>query len=233
MAEPTLKIKSKTGANVAIALDDGSESANVTTAGTELTKPFLVCAAFRQALLEGRVEFDVAQTLDAEKLVLGRAVMKALLGTLPHTILGVHGSTTTAQAVLDERKAAFNTQRTQTVALLTQSKQYGPGASHLHAAATWLLTPTAESAELAVIDQQIAVKKAAIVALDAGSASQLDTLLAELANLQALRAAALHALAMNQAQQEWLQLQPLLTAIQNAATAMNAADPASVPGAIP
>jgi hypothetical protein len=233
MAEPTIIVKSTTGSNVSIALDDGSATASVTPTGTALLKEFLVCAAFRQALLEHKVELDTTQTLSAEQLVMGRVVIKALLGTLQHPILGLHNATTTATIVLDERKLAFNDKRSETVQLLTQSQQLGPGANHLHASAVWLLEPTAESAELTVIDQQIAAKKTEIVNLDTASAGQLDTLLAQLAALEAQREAILHELLLHPAQQQWLQLQVTLTALKNAATAMTAADPNSVPPAIP
>ncbi|HWN70974.1 MAG TPA: hypothetical protein VNM90_25200 [Haliangium sp.] len=232
MADPTIKIKSSTQASVTITLDDDSASISVTPAGTGLTKAFLLCTAFREALIDHEVEFDVTQPLNADQLSMGRVAIKGLLSALQHAILGLYQATTTAMAVLDEHKTAFNDQLGALVLLLTQSQQLGPGTTHLYTAAEWLLEPRAESAGVAVIEQEIAAKKTAILALDADSAKQLDTLLAELQTLEARRAIALRNLLRHPAYQDWLQLQTTLTALKNAAAVMIAADPTDVPDAI-
>jgi hypothetical protein len=230
---PTLKVQNETSDPIDVVLADGITK--VTVEGEEaadLEPPFLRSESMREHLLGGRLSFVLTPLpdLEAEQQALGESVMVALVTQLSGQILGSHQAMTEGKDGLDRARQLYNQRHGMTKKHIEHAEDLGPGARALADAASHFINTTAEQNAVAAIEADIEAKEAEDIV-------ELEKTLAEwYAERQILQAKLIAAQAKLATAQEThaQRYQPVLDALEQAATDMMAANPATdIGNAIP
>jgi hypothetical protein len=225
-----LKVKNESTGPVEITLPDESEKVTI-AAGDEadVEGGLLRTDSLRDHLLAGRVSLvkTPLNLLTAQQQALGESVMIWLLGQLGGKVLSQYEATKGAKESLARTRLRYNDQHKGTRALLTQAKALGPAAQNLAGAARHFINLTAEQAAVAKIQADITAKEQEDLA---ALGKSLETWYAERQALAAKLQAAQAVLEAAQADYE-RRFQATLEALDTAAAAMAAANPAADIGA--
>ncbi|NMO15420.1 hypothetical protein HPC49_12805 [Pyxidicoccus fallax] len=225
-----LKVKNESNAVVDIKLPDDSEKVTLTAgAEADVDEKFLRTDSFRDLMLAGKVSLvkTPLANLTAQQQALGESVSIWLLNQIGGPVLSRYQAMKSAREALARTRLRYNDQHKGTKELLTQAKAMGPAAQNLAGAAKHFINLTAEQSAVSKIQADITAKQNEDLA---ALGKSLETWYAERRVLEEKLKAAQAALEVAQAEHA-ARFEALVTALDQAATAMVAANPATDIGA--